>query len=687
MATIRDRIEVWLRARGADQYQRDTNQSADSTDHLGQAMFSLKKAGAVAGLALTAVAGALAVGFNQTRDFADKLAKLETRLGISTAAASEWAFAVDRAGISFDAWATSLQRQTRRLAEAAQGTGAAKDALEELGLSASDLVKLAPDKQFEVIAGAMEGVENQALKVALAMKIWDTEGVKNLNLVNQGTKALERQRAMARGFGLTIEGDVARKLELVGDGFTILSTAAVGSMRVIVTQFAEPVIQSIIGIIKTMGNASEAFDNFRSGFGLSTVDDLKDQMLDLQLEVNKAVSDYQRFKVFYGEFSDETVEAKDRLNKYNDELLDMHRRVDQAEKSINPFSLAVDELNETLESIKNISPGVAKGVSDIGQSMKDAKKDAENMQKVFSDFDDLLIQQGQLWDDNTDSIKALEAAHDHFTKKLSADAERRKNAGEEKDALAGLNEQVTAAKELEDAIKDIGLSMSKSIGDAVADSVFEFQSFDKLVKNIFIGVAKEIVSAFVAIGVQRLVLAAISKGAVTAETTASVTAAATEAAAWAPAAAAKTLATFGANVPVALAGITATYGLTKALSVVGFNTGVDEVPSSLAIPGLRGPDTVIARLEPKERVVDVRTNRDLKTFLKETNRIENKEKLDSFLSSRERNNNQSTSVNNNEIKNRFEFNIVVQDTGDFDADNSVSELARMVTQSQQEILA
>jgi len=57
-----------------------------------------------------------------------------------------------RSGVSFDNFTNSLERLQRNISEATAGTGKAHAALQALGLSAKNLIKLKPEAQYERIA-------------------------------------------------------------------------------------------------------------------------------------------------------------------------------------------------------------------------------------------------------------------------------------------------------------------------------------------------------------------------------------------------------------------------------------------------------------------------------------------------------------------------------------------------------
>ena len=68
----------------------------------------------------------------------DALAKTADRLGLTTEALAGLQHAAELTGAGTKTLDMALQRMTRRIGEAATGSGAAKDAITELGLSATN---------------------------------------------------------------------------------------------------------------------------------------------------------------------------------------------------------------------------------------------------------------------------------------------------------------------------------------------------------------------------------------------------------------------------------------------------------------------------------------------------------------------------------------------------------------------
>ena len=92
--------------------------------------------------------------------------KTAGKLGIGIEALQEFRYAAERSGISTATFDSSLTAMQKRLGEAAQGTGAAKKALDQIGLSASDLIAMGPERAMGAIAHKLQGIEAPAERAA-----------------------------------------------------------------------------------------------------------------------------------------------------------------------------------------------------------------------------------------------------------------------------------------------------------------------------------------------------------------------------------------------------------------------------------------------------------------------------------------------------------------------------------------
>jgi hypothetical protein len=100
----------------------------------------------------------------------------------------------------------ALQRLVRRTAEAAQGTGEAKDALASMGIALRDQdghLRRSEDLLTDV-AGAFARIEDPTERVRLAFKLFHSEGVALVNLLSDGSGALHQMRERARDLGIVL---------------------------------------------------------------------------------------------------------------------------------------------------------------------------------------------------------------------------------------------------------------------------------------------------------------------------------------------------------------------------------------------------------------------------------------------------------------------------------------------------
>lgn len=200
---------------------------------------------------------------------ADEMQKFSDRIGIGVEALSELRHAAKLSGLQTNALQISLQRMTRRIGEVgSKGKGEAKDALERLGLSAKQLMRLSPDQQLNQLADALAKVENQSEKVALAQKLFDSEGVQMLQMLKGGSAGLADLREQARTAGVTLTDDMAKSAAEANDAMTqLLATVQALSQQLALglapeftrsLKFISEAVPKAIAAFKTVGRTAGA---------------------------------------------------------------------------------------------------------------------------------------------------------------------------------------------------------------------------------------------------------------------------------------------------------------------------------------------------------------------------------------------------------------------------------------------
>ena len=208
---------------------------------------------------------AAAAIFKTTSQSIDGLAKTSDKLGITTEALTGLRLAAEQTGVSYKTFDMALQRMTRRLAEAGQGGGEAKAAIEELGLSAKDLAAQSPDEALKTIADAMQGVESQSDKVRLAFKFFDSEGVALVNTLSLGSEGLTKFEKDAQALGITISRVDASKVEAANDALNVASKVVGGALKDVTIELAPLVTALTKEFTKAAKEAGGFSDAARDG--------------------------------------------------------------------------------------------------------------------------------------------------------------------------------------------------------------------------------------------------------------------------------------------------------------------------------------------------------------------------------------------------------------------------------------
>ena len=150
----------------------------------------MKLAKVTAGFAAAGAAASAAIVRAQL-PVIDALGKTSDRLGLTTQAMGGLQHAADLAGVAQATLSMALQRFNRRVSEAADGSGEAVMALHELGLDAEILEQIPLDQAMMRVADAFGNVASSGDKTRLAMKLFDSEGVRLLDMLQGQAKGLQ----------------------------------------------------------------------------------------------------------------------------------------------------------------------------------------------------------------------------------------------------------------------------------------------------------------------------------------------------------------------------------------------------------------------------------------------------------------------------------------------------------------
>ena len=211
-------------------------------------------------VAFTAAAAAMTALTISSFKSGDQLAKTADKIGVTTEALAGLRHAAELTGVSAGTMDMAMQRLTRRVSEAANGTGEAVGALHELGINAAELEQLPLDKQMSVIADSMAKVENQSDKVRLAMKLFDSEGVALVNTLAGGSEGLAKMAEEANILGLAMSRADTAQIEAANDSILRAKSVFTGLGNQLAVAFA-PIIEMVANLFRQSAVDSAEFGN------------------------------------------------------------------------------------------------------------------------------------------------------------------------------------------------------------------------------------------------------------------------------------------------------------------------------------------------------------------------------------------------------------------------------------------
>jgi TP901 family phage tail tape measure protein len=174
--------------------------------------------------ASASVLGPLAASVQVFAGSGDELSKMADRTGASVEALSELRHAAAQSDVEVAQLQTGLNRMSKVVGEAATGSDGAAESLAHLGLTAQQLQSLPVDKQFELIADALAGIEDPAIRTMRAMDIFGKGGASLMPMMTTGAAGIQALREEARKLGLQVSGADAAAATLYGDTLSNLWT-------------------------------------------------------------------------------------------------------------------------------------------------------------------------------------------------------------------------------------------------------------------------------------------------------------------------------------------------------------------------------------------------------------------------------------------------------------------------------
>lgn len=203
-------------------YEKKLEQSQKSAGSFSSKIGTAFKTGvrAVAGFvtgvaAASAAIGALVVKFVDAGSEIDDNAQ---KLGISTESYQYWSLVLQRAGTDASQLSMAIRNMTTFTQELSEGNADALLTLQNLGIGYEDFMAMNTEEQLYAIVEALQGVESQTDKVAIAQEIFGNRVYQELlPLLNMEQGSLEDLREEFENLGFILSDNTIKNIAAVGD--------------------------------------------------------------------------------------------------------------------------------------------------------------------------------------------------------------------------------------------------------------------------------------------------------------------------------------------------------------------------------------------------------------------------------------------------------------------------------------
>lgn len=212
--------------------------------------------------AATAAAAVTAAVVNQTRKVIDEQAKLARSLDTTVKGLQVATRAGDLNGVAFSQLEQFTKDLTRRLSQAAAGTGPAVAALDRLQLTAEDLQAVPLDERLSLIRKRLDEMVPAAERAAVAGQLFGEEG--SLNALRFTEESIARARHEIDLFGVALSDIDAAKVEQANDALSSLGLIQQGfsnQLTVQVSSLLVAVSEGITGYIEAAGGMEDVVDS------------------------------------------------------------------------------------------------------------------------------------------------------------------------------------------------------------------------------------------------------------------------------------------------------------------------------------------------------------------------------------------------------------------------------------------
>lgn len=297
--------------------------------------------------------------WRQSIDIAGAIKDQSTNLGIGVERYQEYGYAATLAGMAVGDIDRNLLRLQRSAAEAAQGTGAARDAFRKLGVSVVDGAGRMRDMDAVLgdVADGMTRINDPMQRTQIVLDIFGRAGIKMVSMLENGSAGLAAMRQEARDTGAVLSESLVREADKAGDELDRLSLVISSNLSRVFVELSPMILAAARGmaalsaevrpLLGTMGALFEYFGKpVEEQSNLSVLRRELDETLKLRNDLKErlgaergAVGGFVRDMLGFDEADQATLDmVEKRIDTINKRMLEIGKQAQATLKTPPPPS-------------------------------------------------------------------------------------------------------------------------------------------------------------------------------------------------------------------------------------------------------------------------------------------------------------------------------------------------------------
>jgi hypothetical protein len=362
-----------LRIKAQDQTKKGFNSVNRNINSTQQSMKKL--AGAFAGV--FAVRQIVQFG-NEALQVADDIGKLADSVNVSTTFLQQYQFAAEQSGISTEGFTKALRFFAKGVGEATMGTGLAKRAFEEMGISLEDVDGKTKNTEdlFKEFFHSLESIQDPLQRSGLLAQVFGSRvGIQMANLIKSGAMAMDDLAESATGI---IDEETIRNAESFND-----------TMNRLKRQVLVPLQSAFVNTAKAILDFAEAMGLIKPDLFTKSLDELNTSLDEQNEKILRNEKNIKRFGAI-PEYTRPLKAAKEQKLLLEDAIEKREKQI-EIEKKLQATQTATadsqDLVNKTIKDSIVITKNFADTVD--GQLTAAFKNFFDVTSQQFNDFKDL----------------------------------------------------------------------------------------------------------------------------------------------------------------------------------------------------------------------------------------------------------------------------------------------------------